>query len=126
MTYHIKHGGTLQIGDFIAVNKKYRIDFGWYTGNGRTGTLQYVKPLYVTLANDRFEKGKSVGFLDDKVFKNGLALDHIAKEFVKHKDTDMVVKINDATGLFTGKDLELYEEAREILRSMRVIKHETL
>lgn len=123
MTYYIKHGGTLQIGDFIAVNKKYHIEFGWYSGNGKSGTLQYVKPTLTISAKAYFDERAKKGELITSRDKQGFSLDHIMKEYVKHSHTDMVVKINDASDLFTGRDLELYEQARDILKAMNVIKH---
>ena len=36
----LKHGGQLEIGDFIAVSNGNHLDFGWYCGDG-INTLQY-------------------------------------------------------------------------------------
>lgn len=121
MTYHIKHGGTLQVGDFIAISKKDYVQFGWYSGNGRAGNLQFVRPFFVVKDKEHFEDRVRKGTTSNKD-KQGFSLDHIGKEFVKHKHADYVIKINDASGLFTGVDLQLYEEARSILKAMNVIK----
>ena len=120
-TYHIMHGGTLQIGDFIAYTKKDHVYFGWYSGNGRYGNIQYVRPYFVIKDKEHFEDRVKKGTTSNRD-KQGFSLDHIGKEPIKHKNSHLVIKINDTTDLFTGDELRLYEEARQILKAMNVIK----
>ena len=122
MTHYIKHGGTLNVGDFICVFSKYGVVFGWYSGNGRNGTVQFVRPRSVVWEYEHFKEREAQGKLICNRDKQGFSLDHISKEFVKNSKTDNIVKVNDPKGLFEGEELVRYEQAVQILKTMRVLK----
>lgn len=51
----LKHGGQLEIGDFIAVSNGNHFDFGWYCGDG-INTLQYYYYRNPANAYDKYEE----------------------------------------------------------------------
>jgi len=122
MTKFIKYGGTLQEGDFIGVGANHGMTFGWYSGNGRSGTLQFIRSRTVVWEFDHFNERKAKGDMLCNKDKRGFSLDHIGKEYVKNSKTNCVVKINDATGLFTDEELDRYEKAVVILKAMNFLK----
>jgi len=123
ITTKIRHGGDLQIGDFIGIGDNYGMSFGWYSGNGKTGTLQYITSYSVTGEwtgyNSRITGPNGTLYPKDR---KGFTLDHIYKSHVLKHRLDRVVKITCPDDCFTGRDLQTYLEAKRILTDMKFLK----
>jgi len=126
ITTHIKFGGDLQIGDFIAVGSNYMMNFGWYSGNGKSGTIQYVTARSVGWAfgayNIRRDSKVPAVVNSNPKDRMGFTLDHISKDFVRQQHNNRIVKITCPDDCFTGRDLQTYLEAKRILTDMKFLK----
>jgi len=123
ITSTIKYGGILQIGDFIAVGSNYEMAFGWFSGNGKTGTIQYIWPNKITWAFSEYNKtmNNPNAVLSAKD-RRGFSLDHISKDYVRLQHFNRVVKITCPDDVFAGADLQKYLEAKRILTDMKFLK----
>jgi hypothetical protein len=121
ITSNIKYGGVLQIGDFIAVGSNYEMGFGWFSGLGKTGTIQYIQSHSVSWQYEQYRKRQQAGTTEPKDRK-GFTLEHIDKAFVRKQHFNRVVKITCPDDVFTGRDLQNYLEAKRILTDMKFLK----
>jgi len=122
--YIVKYGGMLQIGDFIGIGDSYGMMFGWFSGTGKTGTLQYVAPYSVIGEwrgyNHRMNnQSTTTPYPKDR---RGFTLDHIGKSHVLKHRSDRVVKITSPEDCFLGTDLQNYLDAKKILTDMNFLK----
>jgi len=123
ITSTIKYGGTLQIGDFICLGNSWGLAFGWYSGNGKSGTIQFVSPRNIlwdfkTYSIRTTQPGGSTFPKDRK----GFTLDHISKAYVRSNHANRVLKITCPDDVFTGEDLQNYLVAERILKDMKFLK----
>jgi hypothetical protein len=124
ITTNIKYGGDLEIGDFIAVGSNYEMNFGWYSGNGKSGTIQFMRPWGVAWLFEQYNKRiNNPNFPTENKDKRGFTLEHIEKDFVRKQHFNRVIKITCPDDVFTGRDLQNYLEAKRILTDMKFLKH---
>lgn len=123
ITQEIRYGGTLKIGDFIAIAANHYLYFGWYCGNGKAGNIQYVGVQEVAWQfkefNDR-QSGKSYGV--NHKDRKGFSLDHFRKNPLRNNKKHTVIKITDPEEMFTQYELTEYLKAKEILTNMKFLK----
>lgn len=119
---YITFGGTLTIGDFIGIGSNCGMTFGWYSGNGKSGNIQFISPWDIITDfrdyNERMKKGVKKTTKDVR----GFSLDHIGKHPVRGRHLNRIVKITCPDDVFTGVDLQRYLEAKRILTDMKFIK----
>jgi len=121
ITTNIKYGGALKIGDFIGVGSNWGMDFGWYSGNGKSGTVQFITPQTITYDFTAYTKRQQGGYPEPKD-RRGFSLDCISKSFVRVQHGNRIVKITCPDDVFTGKELQQYLEAKRILTDMKFLK----
>lgn len=107
ITNDIKYGGTLQIGDFIMIGHPRGYNFGWYSGSGKSGNIQFITTSSIYFANDG-----NVPF----------NFNNISKSFVRNTKIDTVIKIADPLSVLTNTDLKHYLEAKELLIKINFLK----
>jgi hypothetical protein len=107
ITNEIRFGGTLHIGDFIMVGSDYGFTYGWYSGNGKAGNIQFISPSMVYFANDGNQP---------------FTFNNIKKSFVRDSRKDNVVKITNPERVFTNEYLRHYIEAKELLTKINFLK----
>lgn len=124
----IKHGGPLEIGDFIAVSNNNYLEFGWYCGQGR-GTIQfynYRSPAYYYKQYKEWQKnpGDITIYNAKRYEKEGLSTKLLHKSYIYGRSVldTRVVKITDPESVFTDEDLISYQESREALIEMKFLK----
>jgi hypothetical protein len=103
----IKYGGPLEIGDFIFVGCSWQFMYGWFCGNGKSDTIQYITPSSVYFAHKQDE---SVPFPS------------IRKSYVRQTKIDTIIKISDPDKIFSQHELKFYLEAKEILNKIKFLK----
>lgn len=119
----IKHGGTLNIGDFIGIGSNWGMNFGWYSGNGKSGNIQYITPYSVRWAFDAYNKRINSPHLPAiPKDRGGFTLDHIEKNYIRQHKNDTVVKITCPDDVFTGGELQIYLAAKRVLQEMHFLK----
>ena len=127
----LKHGGDLQVGDFIAVSYTNTIWFGWYAGDGR-GTLQFYTMNGPTHAYENYKnwkddiaKGKiTIDSWRSKQYKDGFTKKCLWKSYINSPHPSRVIKINRPEEILTDKeDRDTYERSREIMILLNLIKH---
>ena len=126
ITTHIRYGGNLTIGDFIGVGNGYHMAFGWYSGNGKSGTVQYVTSHVIAWEfnayNSRMNSTNTAVMNSNPKDRKGFTLDHIGKSYVMANKANTIVKITCPDDCFSGKDLQDYLEAKRILTDMKFLK----
>jgi hypothetical protein len=127
ITTEILYGGTLNIGDFIFFSRSGQFDYGWYVGNGKTGTLQYIKPQSVVYNHQIYEAGLTVynttGVGSKRVFERPFNFEGIGKDYIKKEHFIKVVKIENPDNIFVkGHAKDTYDKAKAILAKLNFIK----
>ena len=122
----LKYGGDLHIGDFIAVSVNNTMDFGWYCGDGSSGTLQYYNIYAPKYRYDNYEKFLTLDDVAKKrytIYKNGFTKKCLWKSYINVVHTTRVIKILHPEDIFTNKeDREKYEKSKEVLIKLNFIK----
>jgi len=123
----LKYGGDLYIGDFIGVSVNNTMDFGWYCGDGSSGTLQYYTIWCPTIRYDDYKEFLKI--TDEKtkkrytIYKNGFTKKCLWKSYINVVHTTRVIKILHPEDIFTNKeDREKYEKSKEVLIKLNFIK----
>ncbi len=106
-TNEVKYGGPLRIGDFLFIGNGYQFMYGWFCGNGRSDTLQYITPASVYFASRQNE---------------AVPFPSIKKSYVRQNKKDTIIKITDPEKIFTEHELKYYLEAKEILIKTKFLK----
>ena len=127
ITTDILYGGTLNIGDFIFFSRSGQFDYGWYVGNGKTGTLQYIKPTSVVYHKSIYDAGLTVynntGVGSKRIFERPFNFDSIGKDYIKKEHFIKVVKIENPDNIFVkGHAKDTYDKAKAILANLNFIK----
>ena len=123
----LKHGGQLEIGDFIAVSNGNHLDFGWYCGDG-INTLQYYnyrnpKNAYNTYEDWLNQSEANRSAWKTKRYTNGFTKKCLWKSYINAVHTTRVLKINNPEEIFTNKeDRDDYEKSKETLIKLNFIK----
>jgi hypothetical protein len=119
----LEHGGNLEIGDFIAIAYAQGFTFGWFTGEGKTGTLQYCEYHWPKRNLNYYNACK----LDDKYSchlkanKEEFNKTWLAKSYILSWN-DRVMKIENPESVFIKTDdLQTYLESRDILKTINII-----
>jgi hypothetical protein len=118
----VKHGGNLQIGDFVAISYGYGFDFGWYCGEGKN-TLQFFQYTWVerSFAHYNDAKNNSAYHNHNKANSQEFNKSWIGKSYVKDWRY-RVMKIENPEAIFTEqRDLEIYRESKQILEQIKFI-----
>jgi len=122
---HIKYGGALKVGDFIGIGSNCGMTFGWYSGNGKSGNIQFISAYDVIREfNDFKARMNNKSTVSKKSTKDirGFSFDHLSKHPLRGRHVDRAVKITCPDDVFTGLDLQRYLEAKRILIDMKFIK----
>lgn len=123
ITSSIKYGGTLEIGDFLGIGSNWGMSFGWYSGNGKSGNIQYITPNQVVWSFGAYHKRMNNPAVKiSSKDRGGFSLEHIEKSPVRIHKNDTMVKITCPDDVFTGADLQKYLEAKKILQQMHFLK----
>lgn len=123
----LKHGGQLEIGDFIAVSNGNHLDFGWYCGDG-INTLQYYYYRNPVCAYNQYEDWLNQSEANRSAWKtkrytNGFTKKCLWKSYINAVHTTRVLKINNPEEIFTNKeDRDDYEKSKETLIKLNFIK----
>ena len=123
----LKHGGQLEIGDFIAVSNGNHLDFGWYCGDG-INTLQYYyyrnpQNAYNTYEDWLNQSEANRSAWKTKRYTNGFTKKCLWKSYINAVHTTRVLKINNPEEIFTNKeDRDDYEKSKETLIKLNFIK----
>lgn len=123
----LKHGGQLEIGDFIAVSNGNHLDFGWYCGDG-INTLQYYYYRNPVNAYNTYEDWLNQSEANRSAWKtkrytNGFTKKCLWKSYINAVHTTRVLKINNPEEIFTNKeDRDDYEKSKETLIKLNFIK----
>jgi hypothetical protein len=123
----LKHGGQLEIGDFIAVSNGNHLDFGWYCGDG-INTLQYYYYRNPANAYNQYEdwlnKSEAIRKVwETKKYTNGLTKKCLWKSYINAVHSTRVLKINNPEEIFTNKeDKDDYKKSKETLIKLNFIK----
>lgn len=123
----LKHGGQLEIGDFIAVSNGNHLDFGWYCGDG-INTLQYYYYRNPVCAYNTYEDWLNQSEANRSAWKtkrytNGFTKKCLWKSYINAVHTTRVLKINNPEEIFTNKeDRDDYEKSKETLIKLNFIK----
>lgn len=123
----LKHGGQLEIGDFIAVSNGNHLDFGWYCGDG-INTLQYYyyrnpQNAYNTYEDWLNQSEANRTAWKTKRYTNGFTKKCLWKSYINAVHTTRVLKINNPEEIFTNKeDRDDYEKSKETLIKLNFIK----
>ena len=123
----LKHGGQLEIGDFIAVSNGNHLDFGWYCGDG-INTLQYYYYRNPVNAYNTYEDWLNQSEANRSAWKtkrytNGFTKKCLWKSYINAVHTTRVLKINNPEEIFTDKeDRDDYEKSKETLIKLNFIK----
>lgn len=128
MTKHnLKHGGQLEIGDFIAIAEGMHITLGWYVGAGQ-GTLQYYcytapgetyKNYNKFLNNPSPDKWQTQRYGKYKKFSSKLIHKGYIYGWGVRDGGTRVIKITNPESLFTNpEELEKYNKSKEALLTL--------
>lgn len=122
----LKYGGDLQIGDFIGVSVNNTMDFGWYCGDGSSGTLQYYSIWAPKYRYDDYEEFLTLDDVAKKrytIYKNGFTKKCLYKSYINAVHDTRVMKLSHPENIFTNKeDREVYEKSKEVLIKLNFIK----
>jgi hypothetical protein len=124
----IRHGGELEIGDFIAVGDGIHLSFGWYRGTGRN-TVQfyhYKTPGIVygdwedAVADPQRHNGNYYRKLRERGFSSkALGVCYVYGEGISDKGS-RVIKLENPESIFTEQDdLEAYRKSKEALLTIK-------
>jgi hypothetical protein len=119
----LEHGGNLEIGDFIAIAYAQGFTFGWFTGEGKTGTLQYCE-FYCPKRNLNYYNACK---LDDK-YRNHLKANKeefnktwLSKSYILNWKYRVMRIENPESVFIKTDDLQTYLESRDILKTINII-----
>lgn len=125
----LHYGGELEFGDFIAISCGNHIDFGFYAGTGR-GTLQYYPFTAPINAHDHYQRWLAQPEEEraknwyTKRYKKGFTSKCIWKAYINTVHKTRVIKLVNPETIFTNQeDLENYNESREVLIKIGMIKN---
>ena len=124
----LKYGGDLHIGDFIGISVNNTMDFGWYCGDGASGTLQYYTIWAPIVRYEDYEAWEKLP-VDQrakwypKSYKDGFTKKCLWKSYINTVYCTRVIKISHPEDIFTDKkDRERYEKSKEVLIKLNFIK----
>lgn len=118
----VKHGGTLQIGDFVAISYSSGFTFGWYCGEGEN-TLQFFEYHWPCTRLNYYNQVKQDPAYRDHNKANSEEFDKnwITKSYVKDWRW-RVMKIENPESIFTElQDLDHYIKSKQILENIKFI-----
>jgi hypothetical protein len=118
----VKYGGQLQIGDFIAISYASGFTFGWYCGYGKN-TLQFFEYNWPVISHDHYIRAKNdeAYSYHKKANSEEFSKNWINKSYVMQWNF-RVMKIENPESVFTDqKDLDKYNEAKQILKQIKFI-----
>lgn len=123
----LQYGGDLHIGDFIGISVNNAMDFGWYCGDGPSGTLQYYHYGTPKYRHDDYEEFLKITDAETKkrytIYKNGFTKKCLWKSYINTVYCTRVIKISHPEDIFTDKkDRERYEKSKEVLIKLNFIK----
>lgn len=125
----IQYGGKLEFGDLVAISDGNHLNFGFYAGRGIGGTFQYYPLHSPSVCYERYTewlkmsdelKEKNHAY---KQYKKGFTSKCIYKAYINAVHKTRIMRVTDPENVFTdSKDRELYDEAKEILIKIGMIK----
>jgi hypothetical protein len=118
----VQYGGTLQIGDFVAISYAYGFEFGWYCGEGQN-TLQFFEYTTPSTSLNYYDNVKlDSAYLDHpKANSEEFNKKWMRKSYVTNW-RDRVMKIEYPESIFTEQqELDLYIESKQILEQIKFI-----
>jgi len=118
----IKYGGVLNVGDFLGIGSNCGMTFGWYSGNGKSGNIQFISAYDVIREFKDYNDRMKVGVKKTTKDVRGFNFDHISKHPLRGRHVDRALKITCPDDVFTGLDLQRYLEAKRILTDMKFLK----
>lgn len=117
-------GRELQFGDFLIIASANALDFGWYAGTGKTGTLQYYSvwnPRHIYEQWLEYKRTEALGnpkykFLFEKS-KGQLLVKHFYKSYINTPDEYRVLYVKNPDELFNNDSerKQKYEESKQAL-----------
>lgn len=126
----LKFGGTLEIGDLIAVSNGNYMSFGWFAGTGR-GTVQFYyygqpgssyEAYQEWLNKPEAKRGK----WENKMYEKGFTRKCLWKCYIYGNtvnDTSRIIKITHPEEVFTTpEDRDRYEKSKEAMILLNLIK----
>ena len=114
--YEVKHGGTLQKGDLIAVSNANDFSVGIYFGRGQGGTVQYYGISVPGYCRTRYlERVRSIGAEKAGPF----TIKHLWKAFVNTPRETRIINLN-RDNITDKKEIDKIIEAKEILQEFNI------
>jgi hypothetical protein len=114
--YTVKHGGTIQKGDLVAVCNTNDFCIGIYYGRGKGGTFQYFYPGAAIHAKDSY---------DNKVLNHGIEtvgpfkIGSIWKCYVNSPRDTRIMKLN-RDNITDQQTIDQILESKEILKEFNI------
>lgn len=121
----IKFGGQLERGDFIAISYSNYIQFGWYVGDGKGGTIQfynYSAPNSLALRYAKYLTITNPTKWEMSRYKDGLSLKGIYKDFIYDTSPHRVCKVNPMDIFTDPEERETFEKSEDVLIKLNFIK----
>ena len=124
----LQYGGDLYIGDFIGISVANIMDFGWYCGDGKGGTLQYYSLRAPKYRYEDYEVWTKLPADQQKkwyprCYTNGWTIKCLWKSHINSVHNTRVIKLPHPEDIFTDKqDREIYEKSKEVLIKLNFIK----
>lgn len=114
--YEVKHGGTIQKGDLIAIANGNDLDVAIYFGRGSGGTVQYFHPGSPGNSKD-WHNNRLNNLGSDKVKPFGLK--NVMKSFINTPRDTRILKLN-RDNITDQNTIEQILEAKEILKEFNI------
>lgn len=100
----------LEVGDFVIISSAYGMDYGWFVGSGKSGTLQYRSMNHLSHWQKMIEQGHSG---PKKVYIS----------YINTVSKYRVLKVKNPNELFASEELqEQYEAALKYLNNENFFK----
>lgn len=118
-------GGSLRIGDFIAVAYSHSFCLGFFAGYGR-GTVQYYHlftphSTYEDYLNFKQDPSKFSPYMSRK-FADGFNKKCIWKSYVNSPHGNRIIKLERPEDILDAEHLEQYNNSREALIEAKIIQ----
>lgn len=115
--YNVKHGGTIQRGDLIAIANNNDLDVAIYFGQGRGGTVQYFSPDGVVKSKEWWEEGqKSASYAE---FSKPWKLTRIWKHYLQTPRETRIMKLN-RENITNQETIDNILKSKEILQEFNI------
>ncbi len=125
---NLKYGGTLEIGDLIAISNGNYMSFGWFAGTG-SGTIQFYYYGQPGREYEAYQDWLNIpenekSQWENKKYEKGFTKKCLWKAYIYgNAISDRVMKITHPEDVFTNpEDRDTYEKSKEAMIFLNLIK----